>query len=107
MTTPNPLTPEELAAIDAAIAAGKIQHIPLGTFSACATETIPLREQIRRTANAGKARNRAVAEAAAERAAKAMMLREEGLPTAEIAERLGLSVSTVNKYFEHVRGASS
>lgn len=42
----------------------------------------------------------------AERAARAMMLREEGLPTAEIADRLGLSVSTVNKYFENVRGCA-
>ena len=61
MTPPKPLTDAERAAVDAFIAAGRLKRIPLGVYAECQVAPVPMREQIRRSANAGKRRARAEA----------------------------------------------
>jgi hypothetical protein len=102
MTPPKPLTPDERAAVDAAIAAGKLQRIPLGVYAEGVDNPVPLREQIRRQANAGKARvaalNTQTAKLATERRAAAQRLHGEGLTPQEIAGRLNVSRNVVYGY---------
>ncbi|PJN96421.1 hypothetical protein CNY89_02685 [Amaricoccus sp. HAR-UPW-R2A-40] len=102
MTPPKPLTAEETAAVEVAIAAGRLQRIPLGVYAEDTITPVPLAEQIRRSANAGKSRvaahNRRIAQEAAARREKAARLSAKGLTRSEIAERLGVTRSVVSQY---------
>ena len=102
MTPPKPLTPAERAAVDAFIAAGRLQRIPLGVYADGVDTPMPLAAQIRPSANAGKnraaAHNRRIAQEAVARREKAARLSAKGLTRAEIAERLGVTRSVVSQY---------
>lgn len=98
MTPPKPLTDAERAAVDAFIAAGKLQRIPLGVYAECAHTPVPMREQIRRGANAGKTR-------AARRRFEALRLRAAGLSVPQIAARLKVTPGSVYGYLNGETGA--
>ena len=93
MTPPKPLTDAERAAVDAAIAAGRLKRIPLGVYAECAYTPVPMREQIRRGANAGKTR-------AARRRFEALRLRAAGLTIPQIAARLSITPGSVYGYLK-------
>lgn len=98
MTAPLRLTAHESALIAAFEATRGVTICPPCTFSTDPTESLSWREIIRREQTAGKLAYLLKMRAeASRRRAKVAELARMGLPKAEIARRLGISVKTVRR----------
>lgn len=98
MTAPLRLTAHESALIAAFEATQGVTICPPCTFSTDPTESLSWREIIRREQTAGKLAYLVKLRAeASRRRAKVAELARMGLPKAEIARRLGISVKTVRR----------
>lgn len=98
MTAPLRLTPQERAMVAAFEARHGVTACPPCTFSTDPTESLSWREIIRREQAAGKLAYLVKLRAeASRRRAKVAELARMGLPKAEIARRLGISVKTVRR----------
>lgn len=98
MTAPLHITPHERALIAAFEATRGVTICPPCTFSTDPTESLSWREIIRREQTAGKLAYLLKMRAdASRRRVKVAELARMGLPKAEIARRLGISVKTVRR----------
>jgi hypothetical protein len=106
------MTPEERAAIDAAIHAGKVQHIPRGVSGLpkikwcaksnqlrydCEAALSRMFMQKQKTLNEGRKKKKRIA------ALAALELWKQGMNRIEIAEATGVNVKTVSRYWSLLR----
>lgn len=107
-----PITAEERALIDSAIAAGRVTRVPQGASCSAGYRYDPKTGQLLAVDASGRLcgdawlsqRNRAKRQAV-EKARKAWTLHENGMPTDQIAARLGISGRTAERYIREARAA--